>query len=224
VHTYKGCDALVGWGIARDRITVIPHGPLPINLSFGIATHQQERDHRWTFVLFGRLQEYKGLDILIEALAEMPAAVRARMRVIVAGEPFYDVAAVQRRAMSLNVSDVVDWRLTRLTECEMASLFEEADSFIFPYRRIEASGVYYTVKGLGKWIVASDLGSFSEEISNEIGRLVPPADASALAAAMTDAVGKIPDLCKARGPSWDEIGVDLANLYNRLLDRRGFIK
>ena len=220
VHTARGREALLSKGLKPDGVSVIPHGPLALSTHCGVAQEPQRNDPRWTFVLFGRLQDYKGADVLIDALAAIKPQIRSRLRVIIAGEPFVDVEELRRRAAQLGVTDAIEWQSKRLTEMEMAELFAKADTFVFPYRRIEASGVYYLVRDLGKWIVASDLGAFAEEISPQFGRLVPPSDAQSLATAIVDAVGRRPIASEITGPSWQEIGSRLADLYERLLDRR----
>ena len=59
----------------------------------------------------------------------------------------------------------------------MHALFEIADAFVFPYREIEASGVFYLVQGLARWVIASRLGAFAEAIEDGVsGRLVAPGD------------------------------------------------
>ena len=219
VHTGKGRDKLIAEGIAPDRISVIPHGPMPLNVPRSNIT-RIKTDGRWTFVLFGRLQEYKGVDILVEALAQLDAGDRSRCRVIVAGEAFIDIEALQARATALGVGDLIEWKIRRLSEPEMAELFESADTFLFPYKNIEASGVYYTIKGYDKWVVASDLGAFSEEIVPGTGELIPPSDASALARSIASAIGRKPASNARSGQGWDEIGTSLATLYERLRDGR----
>ncbi|SCX96191.1 glycosyltransferase [Paracoccus tibetensis] len=219
VHTRRAKDALVADGVPSKDITVIPHGPLPLPAQTNVRSFPH-KSSRWTYVLFGRLQDYKGLDTLVDALATMDPIQRARFRVIVAGEPFMDTDALRARAEHLGVADTLEWRTKRLSHQEMAELFEEADSFIFPYKKIDASGVYYTVKGYKKWIIASDLGAFSDEISDDVGALFPAGDQAALAKQLADGVGRKPAGDAGVGSSWSEIGKMHANLYRDLLQRR----
>ncbi len=215
VHTSRGREALIRAGCGEDRLSVIPHGPFSLDLSQ--TKTPAPRDPRWSVVLFGRLQDYKGADILIEALATLPQATRDALRVIIAGEPFCDLAPAQAKAAQENLN--VEWRLGWLSDADMAALMVEADALVFPYRRIEASGVYYLTKSLRKWVIASDLGAFGDEITPETGHLVPPGDAFALAAALSESIGKTP----ARGSigtDWSDIGQQTAALYDRLIAGR----
>nr|WP_281375294.1 glycosyltransferase [Sphingomonas jinjuensis] len=192
VHTARGRQALIASGLDADRIAVIPHGPLPVPASSAAVVARADR--RWTIVQFGKIQAYKGVDLLVDALGMLPADVRARLRVIVAGEPQIDVAPLRQRATALGLDDVIDWRLAYLDDAAIGDLLHEADAFVFPYRTIEASGAFLMVAGMGKWIVASDLGAFSEAIGHggDAGALVPPGDVDALAAALAGSVDRHP--------------------------------
>jgi glycosyltransferase involved in cell wall biosynthesis len=95
----------------------------------------------------------------------------------------------------------------RLGEAEMERLFERADGFVFPYREIEASGVFYLVQGLGRWVIASAIGAFAEAIEDgRSGRLVAPGDVGALAAALVECVELNPGpSAPARVTDWGTI-------------------
>jgi glycosyltransferase involved in cell wall biosynthesis len=214
VHTRSGRQALLRHGVPEERISVIPHGPLRLPVS---ADPPALREPRWTVVLFGEIKPYKGLDILIEAVAALAPPVRRQLRVVVAGRPRMDIAPLASRIVALGLGEQFELRLRRLTEDEMAALFAEADGFVFPYRQVDASGVYYLVKALGKWLIASRVGIFAEEMSAETqGTLVPPEDVPALAQALACAIANRPSgSAGAAENSWSDIGRDTRALYER---------
>jgi glycosyltransferase involved in cell wall biosynthesis len=169
-------------------------------------------------VLFGEIKPYKGLDILIEAVAALAPGLRRQLRVVVAGRPRMDVAPLLARIVSLGLSGQFDLRLRRLTEAEMGALFGEADGFVFPYRQIDASGVYHLVKPLAKWLIASRVGVFAEEMDGESqGTLVPPEDVAALSQALQHAIEARPRGRRMRvsEASWSDIGRATRSLYER---------
>jgi glycosyltransferase involved in cell wall biosynthesis len=218
VHTQAGRQVLIRRGLPADRISVIPHGPLALPVA---AAALAARDPRWTLVLFGELKPYKGLDVLIEAIAALPAKVRAGLRVIVAGRPRMDVAPLAARIAALGIGAQFELRLRRLSEGEMAALFAQADAFVFPYRHVDASGVYYLVRALGKWLIATRVGVFAEAMSGEPGGvLVPPEDVPALAAAIADAAARRPAARTAPpAESWAEIGRATRAVYEQVRER-----
>lgn len=218
VHTDAGRETLRAQGIDTDKVHVIPHGPLRLRAS----SVEPRRPGRWRIVLFGRLQAYKGLDVLIEAAGKFDAASRARMEIIVAGEPMIDLAPHLARVEALGLNDVFEFRPHRLDDEAMSGLLHSADAFVFPYRAIEASGVLFLVAELGKWMVASKLGAFSQAIADgENGALVAPNDPHQLADALRASIGRAPARLESSAPEWPEIGGMTRQIYDRLIrDRR----
>ncbi|HTQ08036.1 MAG TPA: glycosyltransferase [Polyangiaceae bacterium] len=213
VHTRAGHAALCRRGFAPERVVVIPHGPMA--LGGGQAARSRPRDTRFTFVAFGELKPYKGLDILIEALGSLPPELRSRTRAVVAGRPMMDLEPLRARIAELGLASTVEIRAWRQSEAEMAELFDDADCFVFPYRQIDASGVYYLVKDLSKWLIASNVGIFAEDVQDGVrGTLVPPEDPHALASAMTLALTLRYRPC---GPTsqttWESIGESTRAVY-----------
>ena len=215
VHTHAASRTLIARGIPVERIAVVPHGPLALACAPRPAAGS--RDPRWTFVLFGQLKPYKGLDILIEAVGAMTGDARARSRFVVAGAARMDLEPLRARIEELGLSGTVELRIGRLAEQEMADLFAEADAFVFPYRQIDASGVYFMLKPLRKWMVASRVGIFADHLADgRTGALVPPADVPALAVALAETIAArpVPDAAPV-GPSWAEIGRQTKDLYEQ---------
>lgn len=221
VHGEAGRQALLARGLPADRISIVAHGMLPLP---DAAPEPRPDPSRWRIVQFGKIQDYKGVDILIEALGLLAPADRERIEVIVAGEPMIDMEPVIARARALGLRHSIAFRTRRLTEAEMAALLCSGDAFVFPYRAIEASGVLHLVAGLDRWLIASDIGAFRGLIGGRpgAGELVRPADPSALAGAIADSIGRRPAARPDHGvPGWDRIGEATCAIYRRLIAGRG---
>jgi len=219
VHTGASREVVVSAGADPGRVTVVPHGP--IAKPSGASSRRESG--RWRIILFGRLQSYKGVDLLIEALGELDPVVRDQLDVVIAGEPVIDLAPLAARAQALGVSHIVHFEPRYFSSAEMGDLLSSADCFILPYRAIDASGVLYLVSQFDRWIVASDLGAFREEIGDdmEAGELVPPGDISALAAAIRRSIGRRPRrLARSGGCTWEEIGARTRDVYERVVTSR----
>ena len=203
VHTEAGRGRLAELGLAPARIRVIPHGPLGVTRPLG----RRPDAGRFTLVAFGKMRPYKGLDLLAGALGRLDFRHRTGLRVIVAGEPLMDLRELRDIVADAGLGGTVEIVPRRLGEAEMERLFERADGFVFPYREIEASGVFYLVQGLGRWVIASGIGAFAEAIEDGIsGRLVPPDDVAALAAALVECVEQRPSpSAPARVTDWATI-------------------
>lgn len=215
VHTQAARQNLIGRGIPAEKISVVPHGPLSVGAK--ATPTGQPRDTRWTFVQFGQIKPYKGVDLVVEAIGALPPASRQKLRVIIAGAPHMDMAAITARVQELQIGDAIEFRLGRLSEQQMADLFDEADSFLMPYRQIDASGVYFLLKPLGKWMIASQVGIFAEDMAGSThGALVPPGDIKALAKAIEDvSVLRPATISRSDNESWEAIGIKTKQVYEQ---------
>ncbi len=217
VHTAEGRDALMARGLDPATISIVPHGLLPL---MSAAPEPRLAPERWRVVLFGRLQAYKGADLLVEALGRIDPAIRDRLELIVAGEALMPVEPIRERARELGLGPAFVLRDRRLGEEEMAALLRSADAFIFPYRTIDASGVLHLVAELDRWLIASDLGAFRAMLHDApgAGALVPPGDVGALADAIVASIDRPPTRRPAHGvPDWQEIGARTRAAYEQAI-------
>jgi glycosyltransferase involved in cell wall biosynthesis len=224
VHTRAGRERLLERGVSGEKVAVIPHGPLQLHArpSRPAPDHQQAgggpAGERMTFVMFGEIKPYKGPDVLVEAVSRLPPALRRRTRVVIAGRPRMDLAPLLARIAALGLEETIEVWARRLTEAEMADLFALADCFVFPYRQIDASGVYFLTKALGKWIVATRVGVFAEDVHDgDQGTLVPPGDVAAFSAALARVIDERPRP-RVTSPSlaWQDIGRATRELYDEV--------
>ncbi|HVT08384.1 MAG TPA: glycosyltransferase [Polyangia bacterium] len=222
VHTAAARQRLIEGGVPADRLAVVPHGPLCLSVPLPPRPVSAGETPVRRFTLFGELKPYKGIDVLLQAVAALPAALRSRARFVVAGRARMDLAPIHRQIEALGLDGVVELRARRLTEAEMAELFAATDCFVFPYRQIDASGVYYLTKALGKWMIASRVGVFAEDLADgSRGTLVDPEAPAELARALAAAI-ESPRRPAAYAPAgeWIGIGAATASLYRQAIASR----
>ena len=175
VQSQRALDELAGHGVPREKLVRIQH---PVFES-GVEAQPPEGA---TILFFGLIRDYKGLDVLLSALAELPEA-----RLVVAGDPLDPVEPLQLLAAELGVAERVEWRLGFVPNPEIPRLMHEATLVAVPYRKIDSSGVLATALGHGRPAVVTDVGGLPDAISEHgAGRVVPPDDAPALAAAIRE--------------------------------------
>ena len=73
-----------------------------------------------------------------------------------------------------------------VSDRELPAYFRRADVVVLPHRDAEQSGVLYVALAFAKPIVMSAVGGFGEVAEHGAGRLVPPGDPEALAAALNE--------------------------------------
>ena len=209
-------------GVSAARIHVIPHGP------FDYLAELPERPlppelaavEKPVVLAFGMVRGYKGVDVLIESLAEVPDAELwvVGMPLRTPMEPLHRLAGRFPGRVRF-VSRFVD-------EEEIPAFFRRADVVALPYRQIDQSGVLFCALAFAKPMVLSALGGFVEVAEDHgAARLVPPGDAGALGAAIRDLLADPAErerlsraaAAAAAGPySWRSIAEQTAALYRSL--------
>ncbi len=222
VHTARGRERLIDQGVDPSSISVLPHGLLG-----GDASPQSQEGSRdqpdgtVTFLVFGKIKPYKGIDVLIEAFARLPPRLRDKARLRVVGKPYMDLGPLRALAVGHGVDPGLEPRF--VADEDLPGLFGPGTVATFPYREIEASGVLALALAHGRPILASGIGGFAEALEDGVhGQLVPPEDPAALTAAMARFLDH-PDFMAACArnvaalasamPAWAEIARRTAEIY-----------
>jgi glycosyltransferase involved in cell wall biosynthesis len=183
----------------QAKCAVIPFGIEPRNFdaSDPILTRAAEirREANQSIVLFvGRLVSYKGVDVLLEALAGLNACA-----LIVGDGPLR--ATLEARARELDITGRVRF-LGPVADDELAAMYRACDVFVLPsVTRQEAFGVVQLeAMAAGKPVVSTDVGTGVGWVNRhgETGYVVPPRDPVALREALRRLLAN-PTLQKSMG-------------------------
>jgi glycosyltransferase involved in cell wall biosynthesis len=139
-----------------------------------------------TMLFFGLVREYKGLDVLLHAMAIARSEVDAQL--IVAGE-FYESEDRYRDLIKDLGLNRYGMRVHLFPEYipneEVHLYFSAADVTVQPYRTATPSGVVQTSYYFGKPVIVTDLGVLRKVVlDGETGFIVPPEDPPALSRAI----------------------------------------
>jgi len=168
-----------------SKCVVIPHGT---DLSRFVATQAVQRraaeirqHYAAPLLLFvGLLRYYKGLSFLIEAMPQ----IAAKLLIVGQGPQGQEWQTLTRQ---LGLDDKVAF-LGRVSEEELIALYHACDVFVLPsIHRSESWGaVQIEAMACGKPVVCTELGTGTSfvNVDGVTGRVVPPRDAAALAAAI----------------------------------------
>lgn len=139
----------------------------------------------------GRAVPKKGFDILLDALAALPADLHWRLA-HVGGGP--ELAALKAKAEHLGIADRVRW-LGALSQTEVLAQYGAADIFVLASRqtadgdRDGLPNVIVEAASQGLACIGSDLSGIPEMITDGVtGLLVRPDDSAALAQALARAI------------------------------------
>lgn len=166
VHTEQMAKELAcEFSIPRQRLVVMEHGIEPFYVKDGEKRYSS--DGRVRILFFGRISDYKGLDILLDALEPL----KGRFTLNIVGRCLYDKERVPllSRINEHSAKEDIVWRDEYIHEDEVSVIFEETDLLVLPYRHIYQSGVLFQSLRYGVPIVASDVGALKQYISPDVG-------------------------------------------------------
>ena len=194
VHTQKMKNELVqDFGVRERSVTVIRH---PINNAFPdtdlIPAEAKYRlgirDDEKTILFFGKIKPYKGVEHLLAAFRRLTVS-DGNYRLIIAGEVQKGNQQYMEELLRTVTSELDPGKIilkTQFIPDEEAELYlKAADVLALPYNDIFQSGVLFLAYSFGLPVVATDVGSFREEIvEGATGYLCKPADPADLATAI----------------------------------------
>lgn len=138
------------------------------------------------FILFfGFIREYKGLDLLLEAMAD-PAVINLRTKLIVAGEFYEDEKPYFDIIRKYDLGDRVILHTHFINNDEVRYYFSAASLVVQPYRSATQSGVTQVAYYFSKPMVVTDVGGLAEIVPHgKCGYVVEP-EPAAIANAVAD--------------------------------------
>lgn len=228
------------FGIQKEKVTVIPFGinnavlntdltPMEAKRRLGIDSAEK------TILFFGAIRPYKGLEHLVAAFQRI-AAKHEGYRLIVAGEPkkgseqyLRDVQeTIERDSSRARVIQKIEFIPDDQTEL----YFKAAEVLVLPYTQVYQSGVLFLAYSFGLPAIATDVGSFRDDIvQGETGYLARSCAAEDLANAIETFFdselyksldrrrAKIRDYANARN-SWNLVVEKTCRVYAELLGSR----
>lgn len=150
----------------KGPVYVVPHG------AYGTYQDSLKNKTKYTdktvFLQFGIIREYKGADILLEAVSMLPQEIRNKSMFLIAGslqKRYYDFD-IQAKVKELGIEDCVKLMLSRIDDDAVPDLFNNCDCCLFPYRHIYGSGALLMAYTFNKPVIVSSVPVFCEETEN----------------------------------------------------------
>ena len=174
--------------------------PLPPHLPDG-PPRPRAPGVRRRLLFFGKVRRYKGLDVLLRALAHLDG-----VHLTVAGEVYPDATDVGRLIDRFGLRDRVDVRPGYLPAERIPDLFASVDALVLPYRSATASQHVALANRHRVPVVATRVGNFPDVIDDGVdGLLCAPGDIADLTRALRwlYAPGRL-DALRAAAPVSDD--------------------
>lgn len=174
----------------RKPVAVVPH---PVYDSYGdvvvrataLAHLGLDPDNQY-MLFFGFIRRYKGLDILLRALASPVLADHARLRLIIAGEFYESPAYYHELVTSLGIQERVIFRTDYIPDEEVRYYFGAADLVVQPYRTATQSGISQLAYHFGVPMIVTKVGGLAEIVPHGQAGYVVEVEDVAVAEAIAD--------------------------------------
>jgi glycosyltransferase involved in cell wall biosynthesis len=207
-------------GVSKDIVRIVPHG----NYSFFDGGCSIDATGTDTFLFFGRISKYKGVEYLVQAVNELNAEGRD-VRLIIAGEG--DLTPYRELIEGRPWFEVHN---RYVPDEEVTEFFARSFAVVLPYIEVTQSGVVQVALAFKKPVISTRVGCLPEIIKDGVnGRLVNPGDVAALKQAMAQlADDKAEAACMGlRGHqlagteySWDRIADLTIQVYEESIQRK----
>ena len=169
------------------KVLRTPHPEYAVFKELSTVTRREARSrlglHGPVILFFGYIRPYKGLKLLLEAMAIMRRSFDCTL--VVAGEFYEDRSAYDHLVAEYSLTDRVRFADHYIPNEEVATYFRAADLVVFPYLSATQSGILQVAYGFDMPVVATDVGGIGEAVRHgETGLIVPPENPEAMAAAI----------------------------------------
>lgn len=178
-----------------ERVSLVYHGldlsRFATDTSSNSARDGRNPDDPVRIISVGRAVPKKGYDLLLDALAKLPADVSWRFEHIGGGS---ELDPLKAQADRLGITDKIDWQGSQ-AQTEVIARYREGDIFVLP-SRITADGdrdglpnVLMEAQSQGVACISTSISGIPELINaDETGILIPPENADALGDALINLI------------------------------------
>lgn len=164
----------------------------PLSDNFGKAVSYEtalahlklSKDFRY-LLFFGFIRDYKGLDLLLEAIADERVR-KLKVKLIVAGEYYSNEEKYQTQITSLNINSQLVMSTSFISNEEVKYYFCAADLITQPYKTATQSGVSSLGYFFEKPMLVTKVGGLPEIVQHDKAGYVVDVNPKAIADAIVD--------------------------------------
>lgn len=180
--------------------------------------------HKKVLLFFGFIRKYKGLDLLIRTLYDLPEDYH----LIIAGETYEDFSTYQKMIKDLRLENRVSLNIRYINDSEVPDLFSASDVCVLPYKSATQSGIVGIAYHFDLPLIATKVGGLEEMVGNyQTGIMAERADREAIKAAilkffndgrreeLKNNISKYKKLA-----TWNSLAVSIERLYDRLREEK----
>jgi glycosyltransferase involved in cell wall biosynthesis len=216
-------SALAANAVPSQKLIVSRQAVAPSLVDQGSRKRQKTSGSEIRIGFVGRLEHYKGVHILLEAMARIPAGIPIRLLVVGSGT---DLAYLGKLEAMANRDKRIEF-LGAMPHDRLSEFLEQIDVLAVPSNYMETGPlVVLEAHAFGIPVMGANIGGIAERIRDGVdGWLLPFDDSQAWAAAMQDAALNRDKVARFVGnilPSrtMADVASDMASLYREVLEAK----
>ena len=138
------------------------------HLDYKFSKKQLKLDeNKITFLFFGLIRRYKGLDILLSSLNKLNKTQLDKIEVIIVGEA-YDKIESYKNILTKETSENVKWVTEYIPDNKINLYFSATDYVVLPYRSASQSAIIPMAYHFNKPVIVSNLQGLIELVEHNI--------------------------------------------------------
>jgi glycosyltransferase involved in cell wall biosynthesis len=198
--------------------------------SFLKATKPVGSNEVVNLLFVARLVPYKCADILIEAIAHLDAAIKAKVRLAIVGDGS-EKASLEALTQKLNLTEIVTFT-GWVTQAEILDYYSQADIFCFPSVREFGGAVVLEAMACGLPCIVANNGGIGEYVTEETGFKIEPVSRNYLMQELTEKIQLLvadpvlrqqmseKALERIRSFTWEEKAKQIVQLYETMIAQK----
>tara|TARA_B100001996_G_scaffold373909_1_gene351905 strand:+ start:2379 stop:3500 length:1122 start_codon:yes stop_codon:yes gene_type:complete len=120
------------------------------------------------FLFFGLIREYKGLDVLLNAINNIDKRILNQFNLLIAGESYINLSKYKKNIHSGLKNNII-WYNEYIPDHSVKLYFSAADYVILPYRSGSQSGIIPMSYHYGKPVIVSNVSGLVETVNDHTG-------------------------------------------------------
>ena len=133
-------------------------------------------------LFFGLIRKYKGIGLLIEAVAQLKNQI-PDLHVLIVGEPYISIRSYLKQTKDLGVDKIISFHTSYVEDKDVGVWFSACDCVVQPYQTASQSGITPMALHYQRPMVVTDVGGLSEGLDMPVAKIVSPY-ASSIAAGL----------------------------------------
>lgn len=151
---------------SNENICVIPHATFKY---YNTKELKLKNVFSNKLLFIGRIEKYKGLDLLLDAFA-LALEKNPNLKLTIAGNGDLKDYLPKIKYLKKSITIVNKW----LSEDEIQSLVSETNLVVLPYLEASQSGIIPLAFGFGKTVIATNVGALQEQVPIGTGLIIEP--------------------------------------------------